>query len=69
MLTFRFATTADAPLLAYLNHALIQDEGHRNPMTLTELEERMAEWLTQEYCALIFSYCRTRPCSRLISVI
>lgn len=39
------ATTADLPLLAKLNQQLIQDEGHRNPMTLAELERRMQRWL------------------------
>lgn len=39
------ATTGDLPLLAKLNQQLIEDEGHRNPMTLTELETRMRNWL------------------------
>lgn len=46
MLKYRKATLADAPLLAELNHQLIRDEGHRNPMTVSELEERMRGWLT-----------------------
>ena len=54
MLTFRHATPDDASLLAKLNHQLIQDEGHRNRMTLPELEERMRTWLKTEYQAVLF---------------
>src|SRR3989304_2556680 len=53
-MTFRFATLNDAPLLAELNHQLIQDEGHRNRMTVPELEGRMKGWLTAECRAVIF---------------
>ena len=42
-------------MLAAWNRQLIQDEGHRNPMTLVELEERMRSWLSSgEYRAVIF---------------
>jgi len=41
-------------LLAELNGQLIRDEGHRNPMTLAELEARMRGWLTGEYEAVLF---------------
>src|SRR5262249_54311158 len=34
---------------------LIDDEGHRNPMTVAELETRMAGWLAGEYQAVIFA--------------
>jgi GNAT superfamily N-acetyltransferase len=51
---FRPATLADCPLLAELNHQLIRDEGHRNQMTVPELEQRMREWLAGEYPAVIF---------------
>src|SRR5258708_4424147 len=54
ILTFRAATPADCPLLAGLNHQMIQDEGHRNKMTAPELEQRMREWLSSEYRAVIF---------------
>ena len=37
----RRATLADAALLAELNRQLIRDEGHRNSMSLAELETRM----------------------------
>jgi GNAT superfamily N-acetyltransferase len=53
-MTFRSATLADCPLLAQLNHQLIQDEGHRNRMTVPELEERMRGWLSGEYRAVIY---------------
>lgn len=52
---YRFATKADCPALAVLNRRLIEDERHRNPMTLGELEQRMAGWLEGEYKAVIFS--------------
>ncbi len=48
------ATQADAPLLAELNRQLIEDEKHRNPMSLAELEQRMWGWLQGEYEAVIF---------------
>ncbi len=51
---FRAATLNDCPRLAELNQQLIQDEGHRNPMTLLELEQRMRGWLSGEYRAVIF---------------
>jgi GNAT superfamily N-acetyltransferase len=57
-LTFRFATVADCPLLAQLNHQLIRDEGHHNRMTVPELEARMRGWLPAsgegEYRAVLF---------------
>lgn len=53
-LNFRFATEADCPQLAEWNHQLIRDEGHRNPMTVAELEQRMRDWLAGEYRAVIF---------------
>ena len=37
-----------------MNHQLIQDEGHRNSMTVPELEDRMRCWLAGEYRAVIF---------------
>ena len=53
-MTFRPATLDDCALLAELNHQLIHDEGHRNRMTVTELEQRMRGWLSGEYRATIF---------------
>lgn len=53
-MTFRLATPDDCPLLAELNHQLIRDEGHRNRMTVPELEQRMKGWLASEYAAVLF---------------
>jgi hypothetical protein len=53
-LTFRAATLADCPRLAELNHQLIQDEGHRNPMTVPELQQRMRGWLAGDYRVVIY---------------
>ena len=53
-MTFRGATPGDCPVLAELNHQLIRDEGHRNAMTVPELEQRMRDWLTGKYRAVIF---------------
>jgi len=53
-LIYRHATLADAEALARLNHELIKDEGHRNPMNQAELAERMRGWLAYEgYEALL----------------
>jgi predicted acetyltransferase len=53
-MTFRPATNNDCPLLAEMNHQLIRDEGHRNRMTVAELEQRMRGWLAGEYRAVIY---------------
>jgi predicted acetyltransferase len=53
-MTFRRATSNDCALLAELNHQLIRDEGHRNPMTVPELEQRVKGWLASEYAAILF---------------
>lgn len=53
-MNFRRATSDDCALLAELNHQLIRDEGHRNKMTVPELEQRMKDWLESEYAAVIF---------------
>jgi GNAT superfamily N-acetyltransferase len=50
----RFASIEDAKLLGELNHQLIQDEGHRNRMTVPELIDRMRCWLETDYRASIF---------------
>jgi ribosomal protein S18 acetylase RimI-like enzyme len=55
MMKFRHATLNDCPLLAEMNHQLLEDEGHRNRfMTLPQLEERMRGFLSGEYRAVIF---------------
>jgi GNAT superfamily N-acetyltransferase len=53
-MTHRFATIADGPLLAAYNQQLIQDEGHRNSMSVPKLEERMRNWLSTNYTAVLF---------------
>src|ERR1022692_4439081 len=53
-MNFRLATLNDCALLAELNHQLIHDEGHRNKMTVPELEQRMKGWLASKYAAVIF---------------
>lgn len=54
-LTWRYASDADLGLLAEWNRRLIHDEGHRNPMTVEQLSERMKTWLQGEYRAVVFS--------------
>ena len=53
-MTFRAATLDDCPRLAELNHQLVRDEGHRNRMTVPELEQRMRGWISGEYRAVIY---------------
>ena len=53
-LSWRFAGENEVPLLAELNHRLIRDEGHRNPMDVAELADRMAGWLESNYRAVLF---------------
>jgi predicted acetyltransferase len=54
-LEFRFAVQNDVPWLARMNRELIRDEGHRNKMSLAELEQRMSDFLNNEYEAVIVS--------------
>lgn len=53
-LTYRQATLADVPTLAAMNHRLIEDEGHRNPMNERELAERLRSWLGGRHVATLF---------------
>ena len=53
-MTFRLASLADCAHLAELNYQLIRDEGHRNRMTVPELEQRMRACLSNEYRAVLF---------------
>jgi GNAT superfamily N-acetyltransferase len=53
-MNYRFATAADASMLAAMNQQLIRDEGHRNSMSVAELETRMRGWLAGEYQAVLF---------------
>jgi ribosomal protein S18 acetylase RimI-like enzyme len=50
----REATAEDLPLLAELNLQLIHDQRSSNPMSVSELEERMRGWLAGEYRAIVF---------------
>lgn len=50
----RLAQPEDCQILGELNYQLIQDEGHRNPMTVFELVERMHGWLSSDYRASLF---------------
>ena len=54
-LQYKFAKQEDVSLLAEMNQRLISDEGHRNKMTLSQLQERTSGWLQEEYTAVIFS--------------
>jgi GNAT superfamily N-acetyltransferase len=54
-MTHREATVQDCAVLGEMNHELIRDERHRNPMNVSELSERMRRWLTGgEYTAILF---------------
>ena len=51
----RIARIDDCQTLAEWNHQLIPDEGHRNPMDISQLKDRMSGWLTTGgYTAVIF---------------
>ncbi len=50
------AAPADTELLARINQQLIRDEGHRNPMTLTQLKARIENWLEDPYQAVLFEH-------------
>lgn len=52
---YRFAAQKDVYWLAEMNQQLIQDEKHKNKMTLPELEKRMSDFLSNEYTAVIVS--------------
>ncbi|HVA48477.1 MAG TPA: GNAT family N-acetyltransferase [Pirellulales bacterium] len=53
-MNYRLATLDDIALLAAMNQELIRDEGHRNTMSLSQLQDRMRGWLQDEYRAVIF---------------
>jgi GNAT superfamily N-acetyltransferase len=47
-LALRQATPADFDLLARMNRELIEDEGHRNPMTVPQLKERFQRFVSKD---------------------
>jgi len=51
---WRVAAFDEVPRLAAMNRRLIEDEGHRNRMTLEQLGERMEGFLRGEYTAILF---------------
>jgi len=53
-MVYRFAFQDDLSLLAHWNHQLIEDEGHRNTMSVGELRERIEAWLAADYRAVLF---------------
>ena len=53
-MTCRLATLADVEVLTELNGQLVEDEGHANDMTRSQLADRMRAWLQKEYRAVIF---------------
>ena len=53
-LRHRAAAITDVATLAQMNQQLIEDERHRNPMTLAELETRMRAILEGHYTATLF---------------
>ncbi len=51
----RKAVLSDTDLLAQMNKHLIEDEGSRNPMNISQLMERMKNILSGEWKAVIIS--------------
>ena len=51
----RIAAKDDLLLLADLNRQLIEDEGHSDPMSVAELEDRLRAWLVRTYTAVLFN--------------
>ncbi|MFN7141181.1 MAG: GNAT family N-acetyltransferase [Limisphaerales bacterium] len=54
MMRCRKASDSDIGWLGEMNHQLIADERHSNPMDVAQLQERMRGWLLGEYIALVF---------------
>ena len=54
MLNVLDCTPNDAEALARLNRMLIEDEKAENTMTLSQLEQRMADFLSSQYRAFFF---------------
>ena len=54
MLEYHIVNETDLDILAQWNHQLIQDEMHRNKMTVSQLRDRMRQWLSGDYTAFVF---------------
>ena len=52
---YRKASIADAAELAKLNSDLLHDEGHRNTLSIAQLEARMGKYLDEGHVAFIFT--------------
>src|SRR5262245_8083326 len=51
---WRFANDDDIRVVAELNHQLIADEGHSNPMRVKQLERQMRAWTEADYRCVLF---------------
>jgi predicted acetyltransferase len=51
---YHIADETDLDILAEWNHQLIRDEVHRNQMTVSQLRDRMRDWLSSDYTAVLF---------------
>ena len=65
-LSIRAATEEDIRILAMMNKQLIEDEGHRNPMSVPELAQRMRGWLQGGWNADLFVQANTRADDTII---
>lgn len=65
-LTIRTALADDILALAQMNKRLIEDEGHRNPMSIPELEQRMRRWLQNDWRADLFLQSNTEEDTTLV---
>jgi GNAT superfamily N-acetyltransferase len=52
----RLATEEDIPLLVRFNRRLIEDEGHENRLSSSELKQRMTGWMRGDYTAVMFEH-------------
>ena len=51
---YHIANETDLDILVQWNHQLIRDEGYCNQMTVSQLRDRMRQWLAGDYTAVIF---------------
>ena len=51
---YLFASSNEADIIVPMNQQLIHDEGHRNSMSRIQLRDRMFDWLSGDYQAVIF---------------